>query len=80
MCVAGKSVGVRTLSRDYNGQTVAFVQFSDPTVVGTSLADGRYVLTVNGSKVHNAGGAAYAGGANVTDNFFRLFGVPPSVH
>jgi hypothetical protein len=70
----GQSVGVRTLSRDVNGQTVVFVQFADPTVVGTSLADGRYVLTINGSKVHDSTGAAYAGGTNVTDNFFRLFG------
>ncbi len=70
----GKSVGVRTLTRDINGKTVVLVQFSDPSVVGNSLADGRYVLALNGSKVHDSTGAAYAGGTTVTDNFFRLFG------
>jgi VCBS repeat-containing protein len=71
---SGQSVGTRTLSRDVNGQTVVLVQFSDPTVIGGSLADGRYQLVINGSKVHDATGAAYNGGGNVTDNFFRLFG------
>jgi hypothetical protein len=71
---AGQSAGFRTLTRDINGQTVVYVQFTDPTLIGGSLADGRYKLTVDGSKVHNQQGVAYNGGAVAVDSFFRLFG------
>jgi uncharacterized repeat protein (TIGR01451 family) len=71
---AGASVGMRTLTRDINGQTVVLIQFTDPTLVGGSLADGQYNLVIDGSKIHDQTGAAYNGGGTLTESFFRLFG------
>ncbi len=71
---SGQAVGTRLLTRDINGQTVVLVQFTDPTLIGGSLADGRYVFTLNSSDIHNSVGGVYNGGTAITDNFWRLFG------
>ena len=38
----GATVGTRIITRDVNGQTVVMIQFTDSSLVGGSLADGRY--------------------------------------
>lgn len=65
-------VGVRVTTAVVNGRTVATVTFNNWDVVGGSLADGRYQLTVNGAQVRNATGGVMAGGR--TESFHRLFG------
>ena len=55
------------------GKTVAVLTFSNSTtgIVGSSLADGNYTLTVDSTKIR-AGTATMA--ANHTDTFFRFYG------
>src|SRR5439155_19913885 len=67
-------VTLRTITRVIGGKTVVELQFDGPGIVGGSLADGNYVLSIDGSKIHNGAGAAFNGGAVQTFAFFRLFG------
>ncbi|MBX7103175.1 MAG: pre-peptidase C-terminal domain-containing protein [Gemmataceae bacterium] len=53
-------------------QTTVTLTFTGAVTEFTSLADGRYTLTVIGSQVIGAGSQPMA--ANVTNNFLRLFG------
>ncbi len=71
---AGATVPFSTITRDVNGQTVEFLQFTGSNVIGNSLPDGRYVLTINGSKIHNSQGAAYNNGGTISNAFWRMFG------
>jgi hypothetical protein len=71
---AGQSVPFRTITRDLNGQTVVFIQFTGSNVIAGSLADGRYQLKLNGSLITNNQGVAYNGGGTIISNFWRLFG------
>jgi hypothetical protein len=63
-----------------NGQTVAVLSFAGPEVVGGSLADGNYTLTVRGDHAHDRFGRALDGdgdgsaGGDSADAFFRLYG------
>jgi hypothetical protein len=62
------------------GRTVAVLTFAGPDVVGGSLADGSYTLTVRGDRVHDRWGRELDGdgdglaGGDFTDGFHRLFG------
>ena len=61
-------------------QTIARLTFSGGGVVGGSLADGNYTLTILGSQVTDLSGQLLDGdgdgqpGGNSTTNFFRFFG------
>ncbi len=66
-------------------QSQFLLTFSGSSVIGGSLADGNYRLTVVGNLISSNGlnldgdangsaGGDYVKGADATDNFFRLFG------
>jgi Calx-beta domain len=55
------------------GHTLAILTFSGTGVIGGSLADGRYTLTVRADHVSSSGAPA-AMAADYTFAFFRLFG------
>ncbi len=63
-----------------NGQTVAVLTFTGPDIIGGSLADGSYTLTVRADRVHDRWGRELDGdgdgsaGGNRVDAFHRLFG------
>jgi hypothetical protein len=63
-----------------DGRTVAVLTFAGPDVIGGSLADGNYSLTIRGDLVHNAYGRALDGdadgtaGGDAAEAFFRLYG------
>jgi hypothetical protein len=63
-----------------NGRTVAAIAFAAPDIVGGSLADGNYTLSIRSDLVHDAFGRSLDGDANGaaggdhTDAFFRLYG------
>jgi acetyl esterase/lipase len=63
-----------------NGKTVARLTFAGPDIIGGSLADGRYSLTIRSDRVHDRWGRELDGdgnglaGGNRVDAFFRLFG------
>jgi hypothetical protein len=63
-----------------NGQTVAVLTFAGAGIVGGSLVDGNYALTICGDLVHDAYGRALDGdadgtaGGNRSDSLFRLYG------
>jgi ELWxxDGT repeat protein len=65
-------VDVQVMTAVVDGRTVATVTFSNWDVVGGSLPDGVYQLTVNGAKVKNASGSTMVG--ERTETFHRLFG------
>ena len=52
----GSSVELTVAASVVNGQTVAVLTFAGPDVVGGSLADGSYTLTVRGDLVHDRWG------------------------
>ena len=68
----GTSVNLIASPTTENGQTVVTLTFTGDGVVGGSLADGRYTLTVNPAQVTDGGGRHLAGGYSA--GFFRLFG------
>ena len=63
-----------------DGRTVAVLTFSGPDVLGGSLADGSYSLTIRGDRVRDRWGRALDGdadgsaGGDRADAFHRLFG------
>jgi hypothetical protein len=65
---------------DIGGKTVARVSFAGGGVIGGSLADGEYTLTIRGDKICDAlgdrldGDGDGAAGGNHIDEFFRLYG------
>src|SRR5262249_25319268 len=61
------------LNPDANGRSTQWVvTFSGPSVIGGSIADGVYDLTVAASKVHDAANQGLP--ANVTTTIQRFFG------
>jgi pectin methylesterase-like acyl-CoA thioesterase len=76
----GGSFDVSVATSLVAGHTVATLTFSGTDIVGGSLADGHYTLTVHGNLVHDDLGQALDGagtglpGSDRTDAFFRLFG------
>ena len=55
-----------------NGRTVATLRFLGAGIVGGSLADGRYTLTIDHTKVHDDANQALA--ADLVDEVTRLYG------
>ena len=76
----GSLVDVQVTASVLNGKTVAVLTFAGPDVIGDSLADGSYTLTVRADRVHDRWGREMDGdgngsaGGNRVDGFFRLFG------
>src|SRR5262249_47090027 len=63
-----------------DGHSVDTLTFSGAGILGGSLADGQYTLTIHGGLVHDGFGQALDGagtgvaGSDRVDTFFRLFG------
>ena len=76
----GSPVGLNVAASVVDGRTVAVLTFAGPGVVGGSLADGGYTLTVRADRVHDRWGRALDGdgdgaaGGDRADGFARLFG------
>ena len=76
----GSPVEVAVAMSVMNGQTVAVITFTGPEIVGGSLADGSYTLTVRADRVHDRWGRELDGDGNSTaggdrvDGVSRLFG------
>jgi hypothetical protein len=76
----GSVVGLNVATSVVNGQTVAVLTFTGSGIVGGSLADGNYTLTVRGGSVNDRFGWALDGdgdgnaGGDGTASVFRLFG------
>jgi hypothetical protein len=76
----GSLVGLTVATTTVDGRTVATLTFSGPGVVGGSLADGEYTLTVRGDRVADRFGRALDGdgdgsvGGDQVNEFHRLFG------
>ena len=76
----GSVVGVGVATSVVNGRTVATLTFTGPGVVGGSLADGSYTLTIRGGHVRDEEGRELDGdgdgngGGDRVDGFHRLFG------
>ena len=69
----GRLMPVKVSLDNRSGKTVAVLVFDGPGVVGGSLADGRYTLTVRGDRVRSAA-TGLAVGANREATFTRLYG------
>src|SRR5262249_22328186 len=73
-------VTVNFTSSVVDGKTVTTITFAGAEIIGNSLADGNYTLTIHGDCVHDGFGQALDGagtgvaGSDRTDTFFRLFG------
>jgi hypothetical protein len=76
----GSAVGLSVATSVVGGRTVAVLTFTGPGVVGGSLADGDYTLTVRGDHVRDEVGRELDGdgdgngGGDRVDGFSRLFG------
>jgi uncharacterized protein (TIGR03118 family) len=76
----GSLVGLTVATSSLNGRAVAVLSFTGPGIVGGSLADGNYALTIRGDRVHDAIGRSLDGdgdgsaGGDRSDAFFRLYG------
>jgi hypothetical protein len=76
----GTPVELTVATSVVDGRTVAVLTFSGPDVVGGSLADGSYILTVRADRVHDRWGRELDGngdgsaGGNRVDGVSRLFG------
>jgi ELWxxDGT repeat protein len=55
-----------------DGRTVVVLTFAGPGIIGGSLPDGDYTLTVQAAGVHDEAGLGLT--ADFTGSFFRLFG------
>jgi hypothetical protein len=76
----GSLVGLSVAASVVDGRTVAVLTFTGADIVGGSLADGNYTLTVRADRVHDRWGRELDGdgdgsaGGDRVDSFFRLFG------
>jgi hypothetical protein len=76
----GTPVGLNVAASVVEGRTVAVLTFTGPGIVGGSLADGSYTLTVRADRVHDAIGRELDGdgdgiaGDDRADGVRRLFG------
>lgn len=76
----GSLVDLNVATSIINGRTVAVLTFAGPDILGGSLADGNYALTVRGDLVRDALGRSLDGdgdgsaGGDRSDAFFRLYG------
>jgi hypothetical protein len=76
----GQLIDLNLVTSLVNGRTVVVLTFTGSGVLGGSLADGNYTLTIWSDRVHDAQGRSLDGdsdgtaGGDHTDNFFRLYG------
>jgi arylsulfate sulfotransferase len=76
----GGVFGVHVSEAVVDGHSVATLTFVGAGIIGGSLADGHYTLTIHGGQVHDRFGQALDGagtgeaGTDHIDAFFRLFG------
>ena len=76
----GTGVEIVVSSQVVGDQTIVTLTFDGAGIVGGSLADGRYTLTVLADRIHDASGQALDGdgdglpGGDYVDYLFRLFG------
>jgi N-acetylglucosamine-6-sulfatase len=76
----GSEVGLNVAASAVDGRTVAVLTFTGPDIIGSSLADGNYILTIRGDHIRNEVGRELDGdrdgngGGDRVDAFFRLFG------
>jgi hypothetical protein len=76
----GSEVPLNVAEAVVDGHSVDTLTFSGEGIVGGSLADGHYTLTIHGGLVHDGFGQALDGagtgvaGSDRVDTFFRLFG------
>ncbi len=77
---ARQAIDLKVALSETDGHTVARLTFKGAAIVGGSLADGAYRLTIRGEKVHSATGLSLDGdgdgtaGGDYMDEFFRRFG------
>jgi arylsulfatase A-like enzyme len=76
----GSAVGLNVATSVVGGRTVAVLTFTGPGIIGGSLADGNYTLTVRGDHVRDGQGRELDGdgdgngGGDRSDSLFRLYG------
>lgn len=76
----GGAVSLNVAASLVEGRTVAVLMFSGSGIIGGSLADGNYMLTIRGDHVRDGAGRELDGdrdgngGGGRVDAFFRLFG------
>jgi len=76
----GDVSGVTIETSVVGGRTLAVLTFTGPGIVGSSLADGTYTLTIRGDRVRDLVGRELDGdldgngGGDRVDGFHRLFG------
>ena len=76
----GSAVGLNVATSVVGGRTVAVLTFTGSGIVGGSLADGSYTLTVRGDHIRDGEGRELDGdrdgngGGDRVDGFSRLFG------
>jgi hypothetical protein len=76
----GSPVELNVTTSIIDGRTVSLLTFTGSGVIGGSLADGNYTLTIRGDHVHDRFGRALDGdgdgaaGGDRSDALFRLFG------
>lgn len=76
----GGEVSLNVAASVVGGRTVAVLSFSGSGIIGGSLADGNYTLTVRGDHIRDEVGRELDGdhdgngGGDRVDAFFRLFG------
>jgi hypothetical protein len=74
------AVGLRVAAAELNGRTVVTLSFTGAGIVGGSLFDGRYVLTIRGEKIRDTLGQQLDGdgdgltGGDRREEFFRRYG------
>src|SRR5262249_24823718 len=76
----GSAVGLNVAASVVDGRTIAVLTFTGTDVIGGSLADGSYTLTIRGDRIRDEGGRELDGdgggngGGDRAEPFFRLFG------
>jgi hypothetical protein len=76
----GTQVNLNVSSSVVGGRTVGVLTFTGAGIVGDSLADGNYTLTIRGDRIRDDAGREVDGdrdgngGGNRVEEFFRLFG------
>jgi hypothetical protein len=76
----GSLVDLSVATSVLNGETIALLTFTGSDIIGGSLADGNYALTVRGDLVHDRFGRALDGdgdgaaGGDDSESLFRLYG------
>jgi len=76
----GSEISLNVVTSVVGGRTVAVLTFNGSSIIGGSLADGNYALTVRGDHIRDWEGRELDGdrdgngGGDRVDAFFRLFG------